>query len=269
MHPVSGGDVLKQREMKTPSTLATLSKTAESIQGSVHLLNAALCGIDPTAHAPKSAMDAGLLRMTNSVGEWTTDVRIQNNALSAKIDGIGSRFEVVDKKIVFFAAETAKAVTQLSGLTEEIQKRDTATLDEIKELLVKNQKQVDDMRVGFASLTQQNKTFREELVRAMELVRAGNEEILLLRKENRNFKRQIEKLTCKAELLVNHQLGLEIAKQDEEEDGLMELLWPQGWDGIRKRDGVRGVLADEPGFRIPQNNLGGKGKPGGGWCTVM
>ena len=30
----------------------------------------------------------------------------------------------------------------------------------------------------------------------------------------------------------------------------------------------RGILADEPGFRIPKHRLG-RGKEGGGWCTVM
>jgi hypothetical protein len=294
------------REMKTltSSTLTALTKTTQSLQNSVNDVRSALYGLGPNTLAPESAKDAGLLLMNNYIGEWVTDLRIQTNTLKTKVNEIGTRVQSITQDFATLKSTTSNAISEVAtavAASEVVAGRNHAeTLNEIKEMMTEQMKEIQEMRqheqTSFASLLRQNNDLMQELAKLKEVQRTGEEEVKMLRAENREFKKMVdeeakllrgenrelkklvEKSTKKVEFAVAHQLGLEACEKEDEgdmDDALMEVLWPQGWDedeGVRKRDEgkvlERGVLADEPGFRIPKHRLG-RGKEGGGWCTVM
>jgi hypothetical protein len=242
--------------------------------------------------------------MNNYIGEWVTDLRIQTNTLKTKIDEIGTQVQDIGQNFATLKSTTRNAITEVSTATTIAEaiagRKDTEALNEIKEMMTKQMKEIQELRgheqTSSAALLRQNNELMQELAKVkrtqnvaeedVKLLRAENrefkklveEEAKLLRAENREIKKLIEKTTRKVEFAVAHQLGLEAREKEGEgdmDDALMEIFWPQGWDddeGVKKRDEgkdlARGVLADEPGFRIPKHRLG-RGKGSGGWCTVM
>jgi chromosome segregation ATPase len=242
--------------------------------------------------------------MNNYIGEWVTDLRIQTNTLKTKIDEIGTQVQDISQDFATLKSTTSAAISEVSAaatIAEVVAGRKyTEALHEIKEMMTKQMNEIRELReheqTSFAALLRQNNDLIQELAKVKQaqnvaegdvtLLRAENrefkrlveEEAKLLRVENQEMKKLIEKSTRKVEFAVARQLGLEAREKEGEgdmDDALMEVLWPQGWDddeGVKKRDEgkdlARGVLADDPGFRIPKHRLG-RGKGSGGWCTVM
>jgi chromosome segregation ATPase len=227
-------------------------------------------------------MDAGLLKMNNSIGEWVTDIRIQTKTLDTKVNQIGKLTQGLSQEVSSIKSANSNLATQLNFFDHSAvgaEKENTKALNEMKEMMRKMMGQMKEMReheqMNFAALALQNKRLMHELATFKESKSVVEEEVRLLRAEHETFKNLVERVSRKVEKAVDYQRGLEEVKDDEGEDWLMQVLWPQGgWkdEGIRKRSGEkeleRGVLADEPGFRVPQHDLG-RGKPVGGWCTVM
>ncbi|KAH8752608.1 hypothetical protein BGZ57DRAFT_912498 [Hyaloscypha finlandica] len=273
---------IKAPTAPTVSTLAQLTKTVATLHASVTNLHAAVYGLDTTKEPPQSAMDAGLLKMNNSIGEWVTDIRIQTKTLDTKVNQIGQLTQGLSQEVSSVKSANSNLATQLNFLDHSrvgAEKENTKALNEMKEMMRKMMGQMKEMReheqMNFAALALQNKRLMHELATFKESKSVVEEEVRLLRAEHETFKKLVERVSRKVEKAVDYQRGLEEVKDDEGEDWLMQVLWPQGgWkdEGIRKRGGEkeleRGVLADEPGFRVPQHDLG-RGKPAGGWCTVM
>jgi chromosome segregation ATPase len=227
-------------------------------------------------------MGAGLLMMNNFIGEWVTDIRIQTKTLDTKVNEIGTLIQGLSQEVASAKTANLNLATQLNFFdlyAAGAEKENTKALNEMKEMMGKMMGQMKEMREheqkNFAALVLQNQRLMHELATFKESKSVVEEEVRLLRAEHEMFKKLVERVSRKVEMAVDYQRGLEEAKDDEEEDWLMWVLWPQGgWkDEGMKKHGVekeleRGVLADKPGFRVPQHELG-KGKPGGGWCTVM
>ncbi len=168
----------------------------------------------------------------------------------------------------------------------------------LKETAVKAQELHKQEQTSLATLTTLHQNLAQEIIEVKVAKLVSEQENKSLRAENRQIKKMaaeenhqcqklIERLTTKVEFAVTSLAGLHAENQSENEDegesdsdemsdDLMEVLWPQGWEevGAKKRCAVngtvlqRGVLANEPGFRVPAGNVG-RGGGGGGWCTVM
>lgn len=273
---------IKAPTAPTVSTLAQLTKTVATLHTSITNLHAAVYGLDTTKEPPRSVMDAGLLMMNNFIGEWVTDIRIQTKTLDTKVNEIGTIIQGLSQEVASAKTANSNLATQLNFFdlyAAGAEKENTKASNEMKEMMGKMMGQMKETREheqkNFAALVLQNQRLMHELATFKESKSVVEEEVRLLRAEHETFKKLVELVSRKMEMAVDYQRGLEEAKNDEEEDWLMWVLWPQGgWkdEGMKKR-GVekgleRGVLADEPGFRVPQHELG-RGKPGGGWCTVM
>ncbi|PMD66996.1 uncharacterized protein K444DRAFT_658175 [Hyaloscypha bicolor E] len=273
---------IKAPTAPTVSTLAQLTKTVATLHTSITNLHAAVYGLDTTKEPPRSVMDAGLLMMNNFIGEWVTDIRIQTKTLDTKVNEIGTIIQGLSQEVASAKTANSNLATQLNFFdlyAAGAEKENTKASSEMKEMMGKMMGQMKETREheqkNFTALALQNQRLMHELATFKESKSVVEEEVRLLRSEHETFKKLVERVSRKVEMAVDYQRGLEEAKDDEEEDWLMWVLWPQGgWkdEGMKKR-GVekeleRGVLADKPGFRVPQHELG-RGKPGGGWCTVM
>jgi hypothetical protein len=273
---------IKAPTAPTVSTLAQLTKTVATLHTSITNLHAAVYGLDTTKEPPRSVMDAGLLMMNNFIGEWVTDIRIQTKTLDTKVNEIGTIIQGLSQEVASAKTANSNLAAQLNFFdlyAAGAKKENTKASNEMKEMMGKMMGQMKETREheqkNFAALALQNQKLMHELATFKESKSVVEEEVRLLRAEHETFKKLVERVSRKVEMAVDYQRGLEEAKDDEEEDWLMWVLWPQGgWkdEGMKKR-GVekeleRGVLADKPGFRVPQHELG-RGKPSGGWCTVM
>ncbi|KAE9369255.1 hypothetical protein N431DRAFT_380084 [Stipitochalara longipes BDJ] len=264
----------------TASTLIELTRTTQSLQADINNLHSALYGFDTATQAPQSAQDAGLLLMNNSIGEWVTDIRIQTKTLDTKVNEIGSLVQGLGCEVTKLRDENFLITTEFA----QKEKHNVEVMNEMKEMMVQQRNEMKEMReqqqTGFAALLAQNERLMQEVALLKQVKSIGEAEIRSLRIDNETFRKLVERLAKKIEAAIDHQLASaepEAEANEEEEDALMQILWPQG-DGCLDSEGIRkleekevlqrGVLANEPGFRVPMHELG-RGKPGGGWCTVM
>jgi hypothetical protein len=271
---------IHNRDSKTPSTLITLTQTTQSLQSTLQTLHSAVYGLNPS-HVPQSAKDAGLLPINNYIGERVTDIQAQTSSLDTKVNEIGrlvqnqdqnfTKFKFEEQEVVRGIQETATRAYIAALSAESKAQQNSEILSEIKEILLKNEKQMQEQRENqqrISTLLSESLALKEELTKNQK--GAVAEDVKLLRAEHRELNKEVKRLTKKLGLYVEYQRSVE--RCGEESDPLMEVLWPQGWESVVP--GERGVLADEPGFRkCEEENMGGnqagrKG-PSGGWCSVM
>ncbi|KAN0101582.1 hypothetical protein V8E51_012092 [Hyaloscypha variabilis] len=264
----------------TASTLIELTRTTQSIQAGVNNLQLALHGFDTTTQAPQTAMNTGLLKMNNFIGELVTDIRIQTKALDSKVNEIGALVEGLGRELTKLRDENSLLTTEAAAK----EKRDADTLNDMKEMMTQQMKDMKEMREhqqsGFTAMVLQNAKLAQEVAALKQMKSMDEAEICALKADNESFRKLVERLAVKVEAAIDRQLasdenGDEASK---DEDALMQILWPQGdgrldMEGVRKCGGEevleRGVLAHTPGLRVPKTELGEQGKRGRGWCSVM
>jgi hypothetical protein len=168
-----------------------------------------------------------------------------------------------------------RAFKEAAVKAQEIRQQEQTSITTLSTLNQSLAHEILEVKVAKIVSEQENKSLSAE-----------NREIKkMMEEENRQCQKLIERLTAKVEFAVTSLVGLHAEKQNESEDedyretdemsdDLMEVLWPQGWEDedTRKRCAIngkalqRGVLANEPGARVPAGNVS---RGGGGWCTVM
>jgi len=198
----------------------------------------------------------------------------QKNDLMEELIKVKEAQKASDEENIVLKAEN-RALKEAAVKVQEIQQQEQTSITTLKNLNQNLAHEILEVKVGKIISEAENKSLRAE-----------NREIKkMMEEENRQCQKLIERLTTKVEFAVTSLVGLHAEKQNESEDedygetdemsdDLMEVLWPQGWEdeGARKRcpvDGKvlqRGVLANEPGARVPAGNVS---RGGGGWCTVM
>jgi hypothetical protein len=270
---------MNSRDSKTPSTLATLTQTAQSIQTTLQTLHSAVYGLNPSP-VPQSAKDAGLLLISNYIGERVTNIQTRASTLDTRINEIGRLVQNQDQTFEKFKAEEQEVVraiqvtstrAYITALSAESKaQQNSEVLAEIKSFLLKNEIQLQEQRENqqrISTLLNENLTLKQELAKQQK-DSDGQEDIVLLRAEHKELNKEVKRLTKKLEMYVEYRRGVE--GWGEESDPLMEVLWPQGWESVVP--GERGVLADESGFRRDEKkggNQAGRKGPSGGWCSVM
>jgi hypothetical protein len=243
----------------------------QSVHSAVH-------GLHPSP-VPQSAKDAGLLLINNYIGERVNDIGNQTSTLDTKINEIGrlvqkqnqtfENFKSEEQEIVRGIQETATRAYIAALSAESKAQTNSELLSEIKNAL-KNNKAMED---HVSALLSENEKLKQEVTQLKEKKSGVREEdVRQLRAEHKELNMEVKRLTRKLELYVEHQRGVD-GYWAEESDGLMEVLWPQGWESVVPSGGrERGVLADEPGFRRDEKmggNQAGRKGPSGGWCSVM
>jgi len=261
----------------TASTLIELTRALQSVQASVNHLQSALYGFDTTTQAPQTAMDAGLLMMNNFIGEWVDDIRKQMKTLDTKINEIGNLLQGLGSEVSHLQAEKALKTTEAA----QEEKRIVQILIEMKEVMAQQMKEKElreQQQSGISTLLAQSAKLAMEVAALKQIKSSVEAEIRCLRADNETFRNLAELLVMKLEAIDRQHAEEEVETEvDEEEDALMQVLWPQGdgrleselGEGGEKMALERGVLAGAPGFKVPKQELGGKGKPGGGFCSVM
>jgi hypothetical protein len=198
----------------------------------------------------------------------------QKNDLMEELVKVKGAQKASDEENIALKAEN-RALKETAVKVQEIRQQEQTSITTLKTLNQNLAHEILEVKVAKIVSEAENKSLRAE-----------NREIKkMMEEENRQCQKLIERLTTKVEFAVTSLVGLHAENQNESEDedygetdemsdDLMEVLWPQGWDDedTRKRCAIdgkvlqRGVLANEPGARVPAGNVS---RGGGGWCTVM
>lgn len=174
-----------EKKNPTPSTLATLTKRTQALEASIESIHSALYGVNPSSAISQPAKNAGLLLMNDCVAGWINESQLQHAIVNNRFTTFGNQMELMRQDLKDLKFTTAKVIEQMAG-------EHTAALNEIKEMMEKQMKEVQELRereqASLATALRQKNDLMGELIKVKETQKTSDEENKVLRAENRALK---------------------------------------------------------------------------------